>query len=66
MLRRIVIAAVVGAFAFLICILFGMLLGATGIPIATTIGAFLTQWAGAIAILVAIWHFFTGGSLTIA
>lgn len=62
MLRRIILAAVAGAVAFLVCIFVGMLLSATGIPIATTIGAFLSQWAAAIAILVAIWHFFTGGS----
>lgn len=62
MIRRLVLAAVAGAVAFLICVFVGMLFAATGIPIAATVGAFLTQWAAAIAILVFIWHFFTGGS----
>jgi hypothetical protein len=60
MIRRLVLAAVAGAIAFLVCILLGMLLSATGIPIAVTIGAFLETWAGAIAILVAVAHFFGG------
>jgi len=60
MISRLVLAAVAGAIAFLVCILVGMLLAATGIPIAATIGAFLTQWAAAIAILVAVAHFFGG------
>ena len=65
MLRRVILAVVVGAVAFLICILVGMLLTATGIPIAATVGAFLTQWAAAIAILAAVWHFFSGGAFTL-
>jgi uncharacterized Tic20 family protein len=58
MIQRLVLAAVAGAIAFLVCILAGMLLGATGLPIATTIGAFLEKYAIAIAFLVAVAHFF--------
>jgi len=65
MLNRVILAAIAGAVAFLVCIFVGMLLSATGIPIAATIGAFLTQWAAAIAILVALWQFFSGGGLTL-
>lgn len=58
MIARIVLAAVAGAIAFLVCVLAGMLLPATGLPIATTLGAFLTTYAVAIAFLVAVAHFF--------
>lgn len=61
MLSKVIVAAIVGAVAFLVCMLVGMLLAATGIPILATVGAFLTQWAAAIAILTALYHFFAGG-----
>jgi len=64
MLSRLIMACVAGAVAFLVCILVGMLLSAIGIPLLATVGAFLTQWAAAIAVLVALAHFFGGGSLT--
>lgn len=60
MLSRVIQAAIAGAVAFLVCIFVGMLLAATGIPIADAIGAFLTTWAAAIAILVALAAFFGG------
>lgn len=63
MLSKLIMAAVAGAIAFLICILVGALLAAINIPLLAVIGAFLTQWATAIAILVALAHFFGGGSL---
>ena len=58
MISRLALAAVAGTIAYLVCILIGMLLSAVGVPIAATIGAFITQWAMAIAILVAVAHFF--------
>jgi hypothetical protein len=63
MLSRLVMACVAGAVAFLICLLVGALLVAIGIPLLATVGAFLTQWATAIAILVALAYFFGGGAL---
>lgn len=60
MIGRIARAAVAGGFAWLACILIGMLLVASGIPVVTTIGAFLTTYAVGIAILVAVAHFFGG------
>lgn len=63
MLRRIVLAVVVGVVVFLGCILLGLLLNALTVSFAVTIGAFLTQWAGVIGLLAAIWHFFSGGFL---
>lgn len=60
MLSRLVMAGVAGAIAFLICTLVGMLLAAAGLPVADTIGAFLTTYAVGIAILVAVAHFFGG------
>jgi len=58
MIARIALAAVAGAIAFLICMLVGMLLVASGLPIATTLGEFLSKYAVAIAFLVAVAHFF--------
>lgn len=63
MLRRVVLAVVVGVVVFLGCILLGMLLTALEVSFAVTIGAFLTQWAGVIGLLAALWHFFSGGFL---
>lgn len=62
MLRRIILAAIVGAVAFLICVFVGGLLATTGIPLLAFIGGFLVQWATVIAILVFVWYFFTGGN----
>lgn len=63
MLRRIVLAVIVGVVVFLGCILLGMLLSALEVSFAVAIGAFLTQWAGVIGLLAALWHFFSGGFL---
>lgn len=63
MLARIVQAVVVAAVVFLACILVGALLGDLGIPIASTVGGFLTRWAAAIGVLAGLWHFFNGGFL---
>lgn len=54
MLTRIVRAAITGGIVFLACLFVGMLLVATGLPVVVAIGAFLNQWAVAIAILAAL------------
>lgn len=64
MIRRVVLAVVAGIVAFLVCILLGMLLTSIGISWVAAIGAFLEQWAALIGLLVALWHFFSGGSWT--
>jgi hypothetical protein len=61
MIGRIALACVFGAGAFLTCLLVGALMNAVGIPLLSVVGTFLIQWATAIAILVALWHFFAGG-----
>lgn len=61
MLSRLVTACVAGIVAYLICILVGALLVSIAIPFVVVIGAFLTQWAAVIALLVALAHFFGGG-----
>lgn len=60
MLRKLVLAVVVGVVVTLACILLGGILGALGVSIATTIGSFLQRYAGTIGVLAAIWHFFAG------
>ena len=61
MLRRVVLAVVVGVVTFLVCLLLGILLTALTVSFAVAVGAFLTEWAGVIGLLAAIWHFFSGG-----
>ncbi len=61
LIGRIVLAAVFGGIAFLVCIFVGGLLASTDLPPAAFIGKFLETWAWAIAVLVAVWYFFRGG-----
>jgi len=65
MVNRIIIALLVGAFAWLLCILGGILFAALGFPPLVAIGAFLTTYAVIIGCLVAAWYFFTGGGLSL-
>jgi hypothetical protein len=64
MLVRLILAAIAGAVAWLVCIFVGGLLALTGVPIAVFVGDFLKQWAIVISILVAIWYFFAGGGFS--
>lgn len=65
MLWRLILAAIAGAVAWLVCVFVGGLLAMTGIPIAAYIGNFLVQWAVIVSILVAIWYFASGGGFTL-
>jgi hypothetical protein len=61
MLSRLILAALAGGVAYLICVFAGGLLGITAVPILAFVGAFLVQWAVLISIIVALWYFFAGG-----
>lgn len=61
MVSRTVIAVIVAVAVSLGCILLGMILGSLGMPIASTVGAFLTQWGYAIGVLCGLYQFFAGG-----
>ncbi len=61
MLNRILAAAAAAIFTFLACILLGGLLNTVAIPPVQVLGAFLVQWATALAILAAIVAFLGGG-----
>ncbi len=63
-LRTIILAAVMGAVAFLVCVFIGGLLATTGIPILAFVGGFLKEWATVISILVFVWYVFTGGTFS--
>ena len=65
MISRLVLALVVAIVTGLVCILLGSILASLGVPIATTIGDFLTHWGWVIGILAGLWYFFTGGSFHI-
>lgn len=58
MLNRIGLAIVIAIIVTLVCILLGGILLALNIAIATTVGDFLKDYAGAIGILAGLWHFF--------
>lgn len=60
MLERIAWSALVGVVWFLACLLIGALLEALGIPVLTTVGKFLEQWAVVIGVLAAVIYFLSG------
>ena len=60
MIGRIVLAVVVAVITTLACMLLGAIIVTLGIPIAVTIGAFLSEWGTVIGVLAGLWHFFSG------
>jgi len=61
MLMRLVYATAVAVLVYLACILLGMILTGLNVPIASTIGGFLTEFAVVIGVLAGLWHFLGGG-----
>ena len=59
LLKKIALACVVAVVVFLGCVLVGGLFITVGVPIATTVGAFLKNYATALGILAGIWYYFT-------
>ncbi len=60
MIRRVVLAVVVGVAVTLACYLLGALLTALHVELATVVGGFLTRWGGVLGFLAALWWFFMG------
>ena len=60
MLRKIMLAVLVAIIVYIACIGIGMLLGAMNVAIAATVGAFITRFATAIAIIAGLWYYFAG------
>jgi hypothetical protein len=65
MIARLVLAVVVGVVVGLLCILFGGILVSLHVPIAATVGAWLTDWGWVLGFLAFLWYFFAGGNFTI-
>lgn len=65
MLSRIILAALAGAVAWLVCVFVGPLLVLTGVPILAYVGKFIEQWAILISIIVALYAFFSGGGISL-
>ena len=63
MLTRIILAIIVGAVVWLLCLFGGGLLATLAIPPIVFIGKFLAQWAYVIGVIAGLWYFFTGGKL---
>jgi hypothetical protein len=64
LLGRLVLAVVVGVIVYLLCHLFGPLVADLQVSFAVTIGGWLTQYAGVLGLLAALWYFFAGGGLS--
>lgn len=62
MIARLVLAVVVAMVVGLGCILLGSILAGLGVPIAKTVGGFLTQWGWVLGVLAGLWYFFSGGT----
>lgn len=63
MIRKIILSVIIAAGTTLGCMLLGAILSSMGIPIASTIGDFMSQWSYAIGVLVGLWWFFAGPNL---
>jgi len=61
MIGRLVLALVVAVVVGLACLLLGVILAGLAVPIAVTVGGFLTTYAWVIGVLAGLWHFFKGG-----
>lgn len=62
MLRKTVLALIVGIVVFLACLLVGGLLATIPVPFVVTVGTFLKTWASVFGLLAALWYFFTNGA----
>ena len=62
MVRRIALAVLIGAVAWLICVIGGALLASIGIPVVKTFGDLLEMYAIVIGVIVGLVAFFTGWS----
>lgn len=65
MIKRIILAVVIGVVVTLVCILVGALLTGLGVHLATVVGDFLSKWSGVLGVLAAIWWYFSGSTLTL-
>lgn len=65
MIRRLVLAVVVAVVTTLGCMLVGAVLATIAVPIAVTVGGFLSTWAGAFGLLAGLWYFFSGGPVVL-
>lgn len=61
-MRQLILAVVVAAVTGLGCLLLGSVLTDLNIPIAATIGTFLSAWGWVIGVLAGLWFYFTGAS----
>ena len=62
MIGRLAQAIVVAIAVGLGLTLLGLVLAIINVPIATTVGVFLTHYSWGIGALAGIWHFFTGAN----
>lgn len=61
MISRIAVAVVVAVAVTLLCMLLGAILSSLGVPIAVTVGGFLSTWGAVLGVLAGLYHFFRGG-----
>lgn len=61
LLRKLVLAVVVGVVVTLACVLIGIVLAALRVSVAVSVGDFLQSYASVLGVLAAIWWFIRGG-----
>ena len=62
MVRKILLALVIAVIATLITMLLGYVLIALALPIAVTVGKFMTQWATVIGVLAGLYWYLAGSA----
>lgn len=60
LLLKIIVSVVIGGLVYAVCFLVGPLLSTAGIPIISTVGAWLVQFAALFALAAAILYFAFG------
>ncbi len=62
MLTRLIQAVLVAVVFGLVCILLGGILITLKVPIAVTVGGFLTEWGWVLGVVAGLWFYFGGGT----
>jgi hypothetical protein len=65
MLRRVILAVVVGVVTALVVGLVGVLLLETDVRVLVSLGSFLKAWATVLGFLAGVWYYITGQSPTL-
>lgn len=63
-LRQLILAVIVAVVVGLVCVgLLGPIIAGLGVPIAKTMGDFLTRWGWVLGVLAGLWYYFAGPAI---